>query len=1506
MCTHEMQNDRVTVVLYFYAAKTCFCAKKILYAEEEVQIEIPAEQLLIAFPIRILVKRKDDKLTVGDTSLFDGGYLILKTKAGEEILLIVKAEKIISLQCGKILFPKERILTVGTNFQNAIFYEYFSFLKEQAIVLYWKDDNCILESSLESNGQRAEGLYVNGRATEGTVLLEKGDRVELFGLRILVLPYMLICTAAYGTLRIAERREENQIAKAEICNRKQDYYRIQQGIRKEEKLCEDIIELEQPEVIRKQAEQPLLLTIGPAFTMMIPSLLMMVIGNVLQGQAGDSFYGMTAVMTISCAMLTLLWSLINRSYRRRAERDEKAGKEREYLIYLKKADEDLKKWNEKNKKILLEKYCMVNQIIGKTEGVVFWNTGRGKERFIRLGLGNIPSPLKVEVAGNPRVFPHSELCKEAYKTAERYQQLADVPVGIFLKEEESTGFVGENVATAFLQMLVQTVAYYGRGELKLIYFFHEDVQQEKEIAECLKWLPQIWREDKKKRFLAGNEREAGEILPYLTKELRKRMESRGEKEDTYLFLIANPQLIKDEQLYSLLTKGTKAGGYHVVFIGKRREQIPGSVSQLIVREKGREEILIHKEGVWERQEVILEECRLINAEKYMRSLVNKWENDIAESSGLPDKVSFLDLYDCHMVEELYCLRKWNEKDVSERMRVPIGIGSGGRILYLDVHEKFHGPHGLIAGTTGSGKSELLQTYLLSLSVCFSPEAINFFIIDYKGGGMGRELCELPHCAGVISNLSGHQIKRALLSIKSENTRRQMLLSTAGVSHVDEYTVLYREGKVEEAMPHLILVVDEFAELKKEEPAFMQEIISMAQIGRSLGVHLILATQKPAGTIDDKIWSNTRFRLCLRVADRQDSMDMLRRPEAADLTGVGRCYMQIGNNEIFELLQTGYSKETYESRRISEKTIFVSTSGKQYKRKMQKKCGQANQLKTVIHYIGQSFQRAGYKKAKNLWMQELPQTLCLEAGIKRSQRELKLYLGKYDDPYRQQQNPLFYDPIEEGHLCLFGMPSTGKSTFLQTLLWQICTQYDPSCIQFLLAGAFDAGIRCFIQMPHCMGYLQNAREAECFFYHLEHLIQKRKELLGGISFAKAQKRQEQGLIPMLFVIDSYGMFREMTQDKYQKMIEQLSREGLQYGIYLIITALGLGSGEMPGKLFEKMKRILTLAMSDKVQYGDILRQYQIPVELAENVKGRGLCKVDGRVLEFQVPLLADFDDYGRIKQVEHLAKELQKEQKIENRKAYPAAFIRIPDEPLYETMIDIWKKDRKETGQLPLGYRMKSGYLQFISLKEHFPFLISGEEKTGKRNTMYCLIETLVLNKTAIAVFDRNPSSYQTAGVNKRTVLLDEKCFWEWFCCLKKGKVQEPVCLVIADLADFVQMLLGREYLTTELVRELEEMVRQKELLVLACILANQEAELLGNFWYELFLKKQCGIHLGGNVSGQRVFSFDDLGYAQLGKREKTGIGYLKLGYASQTCRILIPKLGKDEENDISGCTGACT
>ena len=280
------------------------------------------------------------------------------------------------------------------------------------------------------------------------------------------------------------------------------------------------------------------------------------------------------------------------------------------------------------------------------------------------------------------------------------------------------------------------------------------------------------------------------------------------------------------------------------------------------------------------------------------------------------------MYNVGMIEQLNILNRWKTNDPTKSLQAPIGVDKHREIFKLDLHEKFYGPHGLIAGMTGSGKSEFIITYILSMALNYHPNEVSFVLIDYKGGGLtgafeNKETgLKLPHLAGTITNLDTIEMNRSLASIQSELRKRQRIFNAArdslNESTIDiyKYQSLYRKGLVQEPVSHLFIVSDEFAELKDQRPEFMDQLISIARIGRSLGVHLILATQKPAGVVNDQIWSNSKFRVCLKVQDKSDSMDMIKCPDAASLKNPGRFYLQVGYNELFTLGQAAWAGAQY--------------------------------------------------------------------------------------------------------------------------------------------------------------------------------------------------------------------------------------------------------------------------------------------------------------------------------------------------------------------------------------------------------------------------------------------------------------------------------------------------------------------------------------------------------------------------------------------------------------------
>ncbi len=206
-----------------------------------------------------------------------------------------------------------------------------------------------------------------------------------------------------------------------------------------------------------------------------------------------------------------------------------------------------------------------------------------------------------------------------------------------------------------------------------------------------------------------------------------------------------------------------------------------------------------------------------------------------------------------------------------------------------------GPHGLVAGTTGSGKSELLQTIVASLAATNTPEGMNFVLIDYKGGAAFRDFAPLPHTVGMVTDLDTHLVERALESLGAELRRREHLLAEAAAKDIEDYVERLGRGEPLPPMPRLLIVIDEFASLVRELPDFVTGLVNIAQRGRSLGIHLILATQRPTGVVSNDIRANTNLRIALRVTDSSESTDVIDAGDAAQIqkSTPGRGYIRLG-------------------------------------------------------------------------------------------------------------------------------------------------------------------------------------------------------------------------------------------------------------------------------------------------------------------------------------------------------------------------------------------------------------------------------------------------------------------------------------------------------------------------------------------------------------------------------------------------------------------------------------
>jgi S-DNA-T family DNA segregation ATPase FtsK/SpoIIIE len=550
--------------------------------------------------------------------------------------------------------------------------------------------------------------------------------------------------------------------------------------------------------------------------------------------------------------------------------------------------------------------------------------------------------------------------------------------------------------------------------------------------------------------------------------------------------------------------------------------------------------------------------------------------------GLPEILGVPD------VARLDVERSWRPRPLRERLRVPIGIGVAGNAVMLDLKESAHGgmgPHGLIVGATGSGKSEMLRTLLASLVIAHPPELLALMLVDFKGGATFAPMAGLPHVAGMVTNIEDDitLVDRMHDALFGEMRRRQETLKAVGnLPNISAYHALRDAGQPLEPLPHLLVVIDEFSELLTAKPDFAELFVAIGRIGRSIGVHLLLATQRLEMGRIRGLESHLSYRIGLRTFSESESREVIGTTDAYHLPPEpGSGYLKV-DTTVFErfkaaLVSAPYTPPETETRTVAPVVPYLSANGlgallatRAVTRPTTPTSPAAVATPTersILDTVVERLTAGGAPPARRVWLDPLPEALPLDLvqdpQARGGMETVTAILGLVDDPGGQRQFPLEWDFTGAGgNLVVVGAPQSGKSTLLRTMICSMALRYAPGEVAFYCIDYGGGGLVPLAELPVVAGVATrlDPERVGRTVSEVANAVNRREQLFREhqlSSPAALRAARAAGTVPpevpgaVFLVIDGWAVFREEFE-LLENRIADIAARGANYGVHVVLS------------------------------------------------------------------------------------------------------------------------------------------------------------------------------------------------------------------------------------------------------------------------------------------------------------------------------------------------------------------
>ena len=798
-------------------------------------------------------------------------------------------------------------------------------------------------------------------------------------------------------------------------------------------------------------------------------------------------------------------------------------------------------------------------------------------------------------------------------------------------------------------------------------------------------------------------------------------------------------------IVALLRDGASVG-VHVVCLDDEERQLPEECRAVVV-ERGDHELVVKKQNADDIEHVATDTIDAGWFDEVGRSLAPIHDVSVSDADGLlPQTARLLDVIGLPEPTGESVASRWRLDGRSTR--ATIGISLDGPFAIDIVRD---GPHGLVAGTTGAGKSEFLQTLVASLAVANRPDEMTFVLVDYKGGAAFSGCVDLPHTVGMVTDLDSHLVQRALGSLRAELVRREHILALAGAKDLEDYHQHLGRGGAGVTLPRLAIVIDEFAAMAKELPDFVAGLIGIAQRGRSLGVHLVMATQRPSGVISPEIRANTNLRIALRMTDVGESADVIDIPDAARISKAipGRAYARLGHASIipFQTARIGGTSQVAVDEAPTRPPFVQALTWAQFSQPAPVPPRQvtATAATTDLSILVASLKAASaileIPRQHSPWLPPLVESLSLESLAAEG---AGFAWGLEDVPSRQAQQNATIDLDRFGHLYVVGAPGSGRSQALRTIAASAARSSGLSDVHVYGIDCGNGALASLAALPHCGAITQRnqAERSTRLLDKIEAEMLRRHDLLGAGNFANIAEQRRAGVDPLphvLLLIDRWDNFTstlgEVDGGRLTEVVQSLLRDGASAGVHVVIAGdRTLLTSRMAVLCDDK----LILRLTDRLDYSLAdLNHKTIPLEIAA---GRGFRAGSGT--EVQVAMLG-LDPAGQAQSeaVRRLGSELTVREALARPADRP---FRVDDLP---STLDIdqafgFAVDGDE--HTPMWAMLGVGGDQLvahgINLERDAPtFVVAGPARSGRSTLLTVMAHSLLRTGTELVLVCPRPS-----------------------------------------------------------------------------------------------------------------------------------------------------------------------